>query len=121
MSDQLVDIGDVVRVAMAFLDEDDAVQTPTAGTITRQYDGTTTAVAFDDASVTLGKVFPLRIRTELARHLYGIDAADLASGTGCVEYVYTPTLAGRYRFIGKALSPTVSSAQAAVAVQANFV
>ena len=116
-----VDIGDVARVAMAFLDEDDALETPTGVTVLRREpDDTDTTITSPNAAITLGKVFPLRIRQELARNLFGIEAADLAAGVGCVEYTHTPTQTGSHRYVGKATAPTVSAARAFVTVHANF-
>lgn len=113
------DIGDVLRVALAFVDTDYALETPTAVSVEvyAPADPETVAATYTeaDAEVTLGKVFPESVRTRLARQLTqagaSTTAANLSAGTGCVELLYTPAAAGDYRFVAKATSPTTTAAQ----------
>lgn len=125
----MLDIGDIDRVAFVFLDEAHALETPTALTIDIRHPGypTTadTQVDQDAATVTLGKAFPLAVRERLAAQLTAqtgtaFVAADLAAGTGCVEYLHTVAEAGHYRYHAQATAPSTSAAQAVSFVRSTF-
>jgi len=122
-----LEIGDVDRVAFVFLDEAETLETPTALTITIRHPGypTTTDTTVTQASglVTLGKTFPLSVREALARRLstYNITAANLAAGTGCVEYLHTITQAGgAYKYSCVATAPSAAAVQAESYVHVTF-
>lgn len=119
-----VDIGDVARVAFVFTDNTGALETPTSFTIDVQApDGTTSQVDQDNANVNTGvTTWPLPLRETLAAQLsgLGITAANLTAGTGCVEYLHTPTAAGVWRYHAKATAPTTSADQRAVYVRGAY-
>lgn len=86
-------VGGTDRVAIVFLDADGNLDTPAQVTFTVTPpsfpDAAAVEIASPDSAITLGKVFPLDLRTRLAARLsdkgYPTEAADLALGTGCVE------------------------------------
>lgn len=127
MATTTITIGATARVQFAFVDEDHALETPTAiSIVVRSPDYPTTAdVTVTEATpaVTLAKALPLADRKKLARQFpadVGVDAADLVAGTGVVEYLHVPDTAGLWQYTATASAPTISADTAYVRVRAAF-
>lgn len=122
-----ITVGATARVQFVFLDADHALETPTALSIVARSpnhpDTADVTVTEASGSVTLGKVLPLADRKALARQLppdASIAAADLAAGTGVVEYLHQPTDTGLWEYTATASSPRQSADTAYVQVRPAF-
>lgn len=117
-------VGDLDRVYAVFLSqESDALETPTALTVTiTAPDDSTTNLTQASGAVTLAPTVPLSVRERLAglRELAeaGISAEDMAAGAGVVLVVNTVNAAGLWTYDFVTSAPAVHAVRATTRVVA---